>query len=151
MKPWEPIRKEYSKRVAYAQFFTDHEAWNLFRLAAFGEAFGWTLLISSIVFKHYVTPGNNIPIDIAGQIHGTLFLIYIAAVVVLHPSLRWTPRRTLIAGLLSMPPYGTLAFEQWEARRRRAETFKGYRRLVVRGMIVHGNKLLAMQPKENGF
>ncbi|HVA10701.1 MAG TPA: DUF3817 domain-containing protein [Candidatus Dormibacteraeota bacterium] len=151
MKPWESVRHEYSKRVAYAQFFTDREAWNLFRLAAFGEAFGWTLLISSIVFKYYVTPGNNIPIDIAGQIHGTLFLIYIAAVVVLHPSLRWSPRRTLVAGLLSVPPYGTLVFEQWEARRRRVEAYKAYRQLVVRGLIIQNGKLLALQPKESGY
>jgi integral membrane protein len=151
MKPWEAIRQAYLKRVGSAQFFTDSEAWNLFRLAAFGEAFGWTLLICSIVFKHYVTPGNNIPIDIAGQIHGTIFLIYIAAVVVLHPSLRWSPKRTLIAGLFSVPPYGTLVFEQWEARRRRAEAFKSYRELVVRGMIVDGGRLLAIQPKESGF
>jgi integral membrane protein len=151
MKTWETVRQAYLKRVSAAQFFTDSEAWNLFRLAAFGEAFGWTLLICSIVFKHYVTPGNNIPIDIAGQIHGTIFLIYIAAVMVLHPSLRWSPKRTLIAGLLSVPPYGTLVFEQWEARRRRAEAFKAYRQLVVRGVIVQGGKLLAMQPKESGF
>jgi integral membrane protein len=151
MKPWASIRQEYLKRVAYAQFFTDREAWNLFRLAAFGEAFGWTLLISSIVFTNYVTPGNNIPIDIAGQIHGTLFLIYVAAVIVLHPSLSWSPKRTLIAGLLSVPPYGTLVFEQWEARRRRVEAYKGYRQVVVRGIIIQDGKLLAIQPKESGF
>ncbi len=151
MKPWEAIRQAYLQRIGKAEFFTDREAWNLFRLAAFGEAFGWTLLISGIVFKHYVTPGNNIPIDIAGQIHGTIFLIYIVAVIVLHPSLRWSPKRTLIAGLCSVPPYGTLVFEQWEARRRRTEAFKGYRELTVRGMIVRSGKLLALQPKESGF
>ncbi len=118
------MRRQYTQKIESAQFFTDTEAWNLFRLAAFGEAFGWTLLIGSLVFQHYVTPGNNIPIDIAGQIHGTIFLIYIAAVVVLHPSLRWSPKRTLIAGLVSVPPYGTLVFEQWVARRRHTEALK---------------------------
>src|ERR1700691_3093386 len=106
------MRHKYAQTIEGARVFTDREAWNLFLLAAFGEAFGWTLLISSLVFKHYVTPGNNIPIDIAGQIHGTIFLIYIAAVVILHPSLHWSPKRTLIAGLASVPPYGTLVFEQ---------------------------------------
>lgn len=151
MKSWESIRHHYKSRLASAQFFTDQEAWNLFRLAAFGEAFGWTLLISSLVFKHYITPGNNIPIDIAGQIHGTIFLIYIAAVVVLHPSLRWSPKQTLIAGLVSVPPYGTLVFEQWAAWQRRTEASQAYRQLVVRGMIVRGDKLLVVQPKESGF
>jgi integral membrane protein len=145
------MRQQYAKRIESAQFFTDGEAWNLFRLAAFGEAFGWTLLISSLVFKHYVTPGNNIAIDIAGQIHGTLFLIYIAAAVVLHPSLRWSPKRTLIAGLVSVPPYGTLVFEQWVARQRHREALGTYRQLVVRGVIINKGALLALQPKENGF
>lgn len=145
------MRRQYTQKIESAQFFTDTEAWNLFRLAAFGEAFGWTLLIGSLVFQHYVTPGNNIPIDIAGQIHGTIFLIYIAAVVVLHPSLRWSPKRTLIAGLMSVPPYGTLVFEQWVARRRHTEVFKTYRQLVVRGIIRNKSRLLAMQPKDSGF
>jgi integral membrane protein len=145
------MRNQYAKRVESAQFFTDAEAWNLFRLAAFGEAFGWTLLISSLVFKHYITPGNNIPIDIAGQIHGTIFLIYIAAVVVLHPSLRWSPKRTLIAGLVSVPPYGTLVFEQWAAHKRRNEALKSYRQLIVRGIIVRSGKLLAVQPADSGY
>jgi integral membrane protein len=141
----------YDKKIESARFFTEKEAWNLFRLAAFGEAFGWTLLISSLIFKHYVTPGNNIPIDIAGQIHGTLFLIYIAAVVVLHPSLHWSPRRTLIAGLVSVPPYGTLIFEQWAAHQRRNEALRNYRQVIVRGLIVNKDKLLVLQPKESGF
>jgi integral membrane protein len=145
------MRRQYAKGVENAQFFTDTEAWNLFRLAAFGEAFGWTLLIGSLIFQHYVTPGNNIPIDIAGQIHGTIFLIYIAAVVVLHPSLRWSPKRTLVAGLVSVPPYGTLIFEQWAARRRHSEAFKTYRQLVVRGIMLHKGELLAAQPKDSGF
>jgi integral membrane protein len=145
------MRERYAQKIENARVFTDTEAWNLFRLAAFGEAFGWTLLISSLVFKHYVTPGNNIPIDIAGQIHGTLFLIYIAAVVVLHLSLRWSPRRTLIAGLVSVPPYGTLIFEQWAARRRHSEVFKTYRQLVVRAIILQKGEVLALQPQDSGF
>jgi integral membrane protein len=145
------MRQLYAKITSSSRVFTDREAWNLFRLAAFGEAFGWTLLISSLVFQHYVTPGNNIPIDIAGQIHGTIFLVYIAAVVILHPSLSWSPKRTLIAGLVSVPPYGTLVFEQWVAHQRHKEALSAYRQLGVRGIIAHKDKLLAIQPKESGF
>jgi integral membrane protein len=145
------MRNLYTRKIESAQFFTDREAWNLFRLAAFGEAFGWTLLISSLVFKHYITPGNNIPVDIAGQVHGTIFLVYIAAVIILHPSLGWSPKRTLIAGLVSVPPYGTLVFEQWAAHQRHKEAFSSYRQLVVRGIIAHKGQLLAMQPQESGF
>jgi len=145
------MRRQYAKRVEEAQFFTDIEAWKLFRLSAFGEAFGWTLLISGLLIKHYFTHGNNIPVDIAGQIHGTLFLIYLTAVVVLHPSLKWSPKRTLVAGLVSVPPYGTLVFEQWVAHMRRREALQLYRQLIVRGIIVDHNKLLAVQPKESAY
>lgn len=104
------------------QPFTDAEAWLLFRLAAFAEAFGWTLLISGIFCKRYIVHGNNIPVLIAGQIHGTLFLIYLVAAVILYSSLHWTRMRALVAILASVPPYGSLVFELWSARsRKRAE------------------------------
>jgi len=121
------MRQYYENKVKGARYFTDAEAWNIFRLAAFGEAFGWTLLISGILYKYYVTPGNNVPVEIVGQIHGTLFILYIAAVVVMHPSLRWSPRQTIIAGLMSVPPYGTLAFEKWTAHKRQHEAMRSYR------------------------
>jgi integral membrane protein len=132
--------------------FTDQEAWKLFRLAAIGEAVGWSLLISGVLFKHFVTPGNNAPVQVVGQIHGTLFLIYIAAVVALYSSLSWSRRRTIIAGLMSVPPYGSLVFEQWAAYQRQREALKTYREVVVRAIISKGNKkgdeLLAIQPKD---
>lgn len=99
--------------------FTEGEAWGMFRLAALGEAVGWTLLIIGILLGKYVLPGNPVPVAIAGRIHGTLFLVYIAAVVVMSPSLGWSLRRTIIAGIASVPPYGSLMLEQWAARERR--------------------------------
>ena len=91
----------------------------MFRLAALGEAVGWTLLIIGILLGKYVLPGNPVPVAVAGRIHGTLFLVYIAAVVVMSPSLGWSLRRTIIAGIASVPPYGSLRLEQWAARERR--------------------------------
>lgn len=103
--------------------FTENEAWNLFRLAAIAEAVGWTLLISGILIGKYLTPGNNIAVQIAGHFHGTLFLIYIAAVLALYPSQGWTKKRTIIAGLASIPPYGSLLFEQWAAHQHQKVDF----------------------------
>lgn len=131
--------------------FTDQEAWNLFRIAAIGEAGGWSLLIAGIAFKHFVTPANNTPVLIAGQVHGTIFLVYITAVIVLYSSLRWSRKRTVVAGLASIPPYGSLIFEQWAAYKRRGEALKTYRAITVRAIIIQGDKLLAVQPKDNGF
>lgn len=90
----------------------------LFKLAAFGEAIGWTLLISGIGLHDYVWVGNPYTINIAGQFHGMLFLMYIAAVLVLSPSLKWRGWQIVLGGLCSVPPYGSLAFELFAAYRR---------------------------------
>lgn len=98
-----------------AKAFTPAEAWLLFKLSAWAESFGWTLLITGILLKRYVLSGNDVPVKIAGQIHGTLFLIYFAAATILAPSLSWSGRRTLVAIFCSVPPYGSLVFELWQA------------------------------------
>jgi len=128
--------------AGYRRFkpFKEDEAWLLFKLAAFGEAGGWTILISGLLIKHFFTPKSNIPVLLAGQTHGMLFLIYIVAALVLAPSLGWSFRRTLIAGLLSIPPYGSLIFELWAAAGRRKHSlrrlrgFTAYRLLTAASM-----------------
>jgi integral membrane protein len=95
--------------------FSDKEAWLLFKLAAIGEACGWTLLISGILIQRFITPHSNIPVLLTGQIHGMLFLLYITAAIIVAPSLNWSLRRTIIAGLFAVPPYGSLMFELWAA------------------------------------
>jgi integral membrane protein len=104
----------------YEQFtpFTDSEAWGLFRIAAFSEAIGWSLLIIGILLGQYVFPGSSVPVKIAGRVHGTLFLIYIAAAILLYPSQGWSRKRTLFAAVASVPPFGSLLFEQWAAHKR---------------------------------
>lgn len=85
----------------------------LFKIAAITEAVGWSMLISGIVISTYITPGNEIAVQMAGRIHGTLFLIYVTAVLTLSPSLGFTLPKTIVAGLCSAPPYGSLIFEIW--------------------------------------
>lgn len=119
------------KRYEAIRPFTDVEAWILFRLAAFGEAIGWTLLIMGILLERYIPAINGTAVAIAGRIHGTLFIAYLAACIVLYPSLRWSPWRALIALILSVPPYGTLLFEQWEAHRRSKHGFRSFRHYIA--------------------
>jgi integral membrane protein len=95
--------------------------------------------------------GSNTAVDIAGQVHGTIFLIYIVSVFVFCASLRWTRRQTVIAALASIPPYGTLVFEKYMAHKRHTAALKSQRQVVVRGIIFHDNELLLMQPKDSGF
>lgn len=115
--------------------FTDTEAWQLFRLAAICEAVGWTLLIFGIAFKHVPISGNEIPVQIAGRVHGMLFLVYVVAALVLAPSLRWSPLRTIIAAAFSVPPYGSIIFEKAVAHERSWVDFKRVRRTIHYKML----------------
>jgi integral membrane protein len=95
----------------------------LFKLAAFSEAIGWTMLITGILCEQLPVSWHDVPVQIAGRIHGILFMVYIAAALVLAPSLGWSLLRTLVAGIASVPPYGSLLFELWAAHDRKQTDF----------------------------
>jgi len=107
----------------------------LYRIAAFAEAIGWTLLIAGILVARYITPGNNAAVLIAGNIHGTIFLYYFAAALVLYPSLGWSRWRGIAALVAGVPPYGSLLFELYAAHKRQARGFKNYRHFLLYNVI----------------
>ena len=115
------------QRFERNQAFTETDSWMLFRLVAIAEACGWTMLIAGILCERYILPGNSIPVTIAGKIHGMLFLLYALAAVGLYPTLRWSRKRAFVALLASVPPYGSLLFEQWAHHMRRNAQFRAYR------------------------
>ncbi len=121
------------------KIFTESEAWALFRLAAIAEACGWTLLIFGIGFEQYIMPGNRISVLLAGRIHGLLFSLYILSAIGLYPALGWSRKKAFVAGLASVPPYGTLVFEQWANYARQTSYFKNYRHTVL---LTYLNKLV---------
>lgn len=79
------LREMYDKTY----WFSDEDAWKLFRLAAFAEAVTWTLLISSIVARNMSVTGGDIAVSISGTVHGTMLLVYITLIVVLSRSMEW--------------------------------------------------------------
>lgn len=118
------LRKFESQRP-----FTEAEAWWLFRAAAFAEAVGWTFLGSGVVIEHFF--GNSTLIYIGGRVHGTLFFSYLAACLILYPSLGWSRWKGLVALAFSVPPYGSLIFERYAAHRRGSHGFKTYRHYLL--------------------
>ncbi len=128
--------------------FTEQEAWTLFKLAAIGEAVGWTCLIIGVVIQHYKLPGYSAILPVVGQIHGTLFIFYLGIAISAFNSLGWSLKRGGVAVIASVPPYGTLVFEQWAARNRQRRLRQSYRRIVVRAIIDNGTGLLAVQPSD---
>lgn len=99
--------------------FSDKEAWGLFRLAAFVETFGWTCLLIAIAAVKLQWPYNETILAISGSIHGIFYIFYVFIVIFAHRSLRWGIWRFLVAGAVSVVPYGALVFEAWVARRRK--------------------------------
>lgn len=123
-------------RFETARPFTEREAWLLYRIAAFSEAIGWTLLIAGILIEKYLTPGNDTAVLIAGNIHGTIYLCYFAAALVLYPSLGWSRWRGIAATLAGIPPYGSLLFEMWSSHKRKSHGFKTYRHYLLYNHVV---------------
>ncbi|GAC1499410.1 MAG: hypothetical protein NVS1B10_02100 [Candidatus Saccharimonadales bacterium] len=125
--------------------FTEDEAWNLFRFAAFAEAAGWAMLILGIALKQYILDGNDIPVKFAGQIHGSLFIFYIIIVFLVYKKLNWKSKKLIIAAFASVPPFGSLIFEQYTAIRRNYKLSKKHKRIMVYGLIENKNKILVVQ------
>lgn len=123
------------QKFEHNRAFTEADSWMLFRLAAIAEACGWTMLVAGILCERYILPGNSIPVTIAGKIHGMLFLLYMLASVGLYPTLRWSRKRAFVALLASVPPYGSLVFEQWAHHVRRHEQFRNYRYCVALAVL----------------
>jgi len=133
----------------HKDIFSDKEAWLIFRVAAFGEAFGWTLLIGSLVAQKYVLHGNNILVLFAGQIHGLLFFAYIAAVLATYASMALSFKKAFVVGLMSVPPYGTLLAEIVLSKARKKEIEKSRPSIRVFGLIKKRGHYLFIEKKDD--
>lgn len=113
--------RQTAKKVyaALDNVFTEKEAWGLFRIAAFAETFGWTLLIIGIIAVVMKWPQSEAYIAVAGSIHGILYLFYLFIVIFAHRALKWSIWRFIFAELISVVPYGALVLELWVAQRRK--------------------------------
>ena len=79
---------------------------------AFGEAIGWTLLISAVTYRAFDMPGYAIAVSIAGMMHGLFFSLYFLFVCITARSMGWGFWRVSGALLSGIPPYTSLIFEK---------------------------------------
>lgn len=87
----------------------------LFRLIAIAEAITWTLLIIGMILK-YVTKTTDLGVSIGGALHGFVFLVYGATVLLIGINQRWRIG-TILMGLVSaVVPYATIPFDLWADR-----------------------------------
>lgn len=87
-----------------------------FRLVAIAEAVSWAGLLTGMFFK-YVVVHNEIGVQIFGPIHGGVFIAYVAIALWVSRPLGWSTGTTLIGLAASIPPFASVWFERWAARR----------------------------------
>jgi integral membrane protein len=87
-----------------------------FRILAIAEAFSWAALLAGMYFK-WIAGTTEIGVQVAGPIHGALFVGYGIAALALWRLQRWPFVVALFAGLSAVFPFATLWFERWAGKR----------------------------------
>jgi integral membrane protein len=87
-----------------------------FRILAVAEAFSWAALLIGMYFK-WVAKTSELGVEIAGPIHGALFVGYGVAALTLWRLQRWPFPVSLFAGVSAVFPFATIAFERWAGKR----------------------------------
>lgn len=102
------VRRVYDK----THWFSDTDAWMLFRLAAFAEALTWAMLISSILARNAGWVGGEIAVSMAGTVHGVMLLVYLTFVGMLARSMEWGLGRIFMGVVVGNIPFATIVFER---------------------------------------
>ena len=87
-----------------------------FRILAVAEAFSWAALLTGMYFK-WIARTTELGVEIAGPIHGALFVGYGLAALALWRIQRWPFTVALFAGISAIFPFATIAFERWAGKR----------------------------------
>ncbi|WP_045732574.1 DUF3817 domain-containing protein [Pseudarthrobacter chlorophenolicus] len=87
-----------------------------FRILAVAEAFSWAALLIGMYFK-WIAGTTEIGVQVAGPIHGALFVGYGVTALVLWRLQRWPFTVALFAGLSAVFPFATILFERWADKR----------------------------------
>jgi integral membrane protein len=87
-----------------------------FRVLAVAEACSWAGLLVGMFFK-YVAATGDLGVKVFGPIHGALFVLYAAGVVLSAREAGWS-RGTVALGLAcAVPPFTSVWFERRMAAR----------------------------------
>ncbi|MEO5778277.1 DUF3817 domain-containing protein [Arthrobacter sp. PAMC25284] len=87
-----------------------------FRVLAIAEGFSWAALLVGMFLK-WVAGTTELGVQIAGPIHGALFIGYGLSALALWGALRWPFRVAVAAGFSAVLPFATVWFERWAGRR----------------------------------
>jgi integral membrane protein len=81
-----------------------------FRAVAVAEAVSWALLLAGMFVK-WVLRTSELGVQLAGPVHGAIFIGYVLVTLLAWRVLRWSPRTALLALVASVPPFATVWFE----------------------------------------
>ncbi|WP_457967651.1 DUF3817 domain-containing protein [Arthrobacter sp. D1-29] len=87
-----------------------------FRILAIAEAVSWAALLVGMWFK-WIAKTSELGVEIAGPVHGALFVGYGIAALALWRLQRWSFPVALFAGLSAVFPFATVVFERWAGKR----------------------------------
>ncbi|MBB6553688.1 DUF3817 domain-containing protein [Nonomuraea rubra] len=87
-----------------------------FRAVAVAEACSWAGLLVGMFFK-YVTETGELGVKIFGPIHGALFVLYVAGVLLSAREAGWSRGAVVLGLACAVPPFTSLWFERRMAAR----------------------------------
>ncbi len=82
---------------------------------AIAEAVSWALLLAGMFVK-WVLRTSELGVQVAGPVHGAVFIAYVVVALLTWRALRWDPATALLALAASVPPFTTVWFERWAQR-----------------------------------
>lgn len=88
----------------------------VFRVLAIAEAVSWAALLTGMFLK-WITKTTELGVQVAGPVHGVLFIGYCLAAVAVWRLKRWPFLVALAAGFSAVLPFATIAFERWAGSR----------------------------------
>lgn len=83
----------------------------VFRTLAVTEAITWVALLTGMFVK-YAVGTTELGVQVAGPIHGVVFIAYCLVTVVVAADQRWSRRRTILGLVSAVPPLMTVWFDR---------------------------------------
>ncbi|TFB53524.1 DUF3817 domain-containing protein [Cryobacterium tagatosivorans] len=92
-----------------------------YRTIAIAEAVTWTLLLTGMLLKYVLLPGNtgDLALRVGGTLHGLVFIAYGMTAVLVGVNQRWSARLIVAALVTAVIPYATIPFDRLLERRGR--------------------------------
>jgi integral membrane protein len=87
----------------------------LHRRVAVGEAVTWALLLTGMALKY--SGVTEVGVQVFGLLHGVVFIAYCLVTVLLWVDQRWSVGRLVLGLAAAVPPFATIWFERYAARR----------------------------------